>query len=300
MLYHLLRFAVRLLSYIPFGGLYILSDLLFYPVYYVVRYRRRIVRKNLTETFADKELKDIIRIEKNFYHFLIDMILEACKLMTISPKEMTSHLKFNNIEMVNDLLCQNRSVAVLIGHYGNWEWLSSVGLWNKSDCPIAQIYHRLSNERVNELMLQVRERWGCVCVEMHKTARYVASAEARKEAYGLALIADQSPRKRDAKYYVSFLNHNVPVLLGPEKLIHKYGLECLFLNVRRVKRGYYECELSPLHNDVPSLQEDELSNIYFQRLEEEIMEQPELYLWSHNRFRLARKDRGGSTGTQQQ
>lgn len=288
MLYHLIRFVVRIISHIPFRALYVLSDLLFYLVYYVIRYRRGVVRKNLTETFSDRELKDIIKIEKDFYHFLMDMILEACKLMTISQEEIKRRITFPDIEPVKAVLAQKKSVAVFMGHYGNWEWLTSVGLWVGEGTSVAQIYHRLSNEAVDKVMLEMRQRCGCVCVEMHKTARYVASASASDETYALALIADQSPRKKDAKHYTSFLNHDVPVLIGPEKLARKYGLGAYFLGIRRVRRGYYECSFSQLHDDVASLPECELTDIYFRRLEEHIMKQPELYLWSHNRFRLAR------------
>lgn len=288
MLYYLLSIIIRLVSYIPFCGLYVLSDLLFYPVYYIFRYRRKIVRKNLTETFPTKGQDEIKKIEQGFYHFLIDTVLETSKLASLSPEEMKSRVRFTNIELVNDVLSRGKSIAVFIGHYGNWEWLSSVGLWLCKESACIQIYHKLSNESVDKLMINLRERSGSVCVEMHNTARFVANASANRESYVYGLIADQSPRKRDAKHYVDFLNHNVPVLVGPEKLVRKYGLEAAFLGVRRIRRGYYECELSVLSEDIPSTPEYALSDLYMQRLEKEILRQPELYLWSHKRFRLAR------------
>lgn len=287
MIYHLLRFFLKLLSYIPFRVLYILSDGLFYPLYYLIRYRRKIVRRNLTESFPEKNLSEIKHVEKRFYRFFTDMILESCKLASISQDEIRRRMKFKNVEEVNGMLKQGKSVAVYLGHYGNWEWVSSMPLWLEKDIIGAQIYHRLSNKNVDKLMLHIRGRMGAVSIDMHKTARYITALATEHKVCTIGFIADQSPRKRDSHHFLHFLHHNTPVLTGTEKIIKHYGFEAFYLDVKRTKRGYYEAEFVKMHDNPQSLRDFELTDLYFKHLEQAITKRPELYLWTHKRFRIA-------------
>lgn len=289
MTYYLLSFFLRLFSYVPFCLLYIISDGLYFLVYYVFRYRRRIVRKNLTESFPEKSEDDIKKIEKNFYSFFTDNILESLKMFTISRKEMLRRVKFVNVEEVDDLMRNGKSISLFLGHYGNWEWMSSIPLHINKEVVAAQIYHKLSNKNMDRLMLYVRERMGAVCVEMRKTARYVNELATENKVCIIGLIADQAPRKKDARHFLHFLNHNTPVLTGTEKITKHYDFGAFFLDVKRVKRGYYEARFVKMHDNPKSLPDFELTAIYYQMLEKCIRTQPELYLWSHNRFRNAEK-----------
>lgn len=289
MTYHLLSFFIRLLSCLPFGVLYILSDFLYYVVYYVIRYRRKVVRKNLAESFPEKSEQEILCIEKEFYHSFVDIILESCKLASISKDEMKRRMTFKNVDYVNTVLRNGKSIALYLGHYANWEWCSSIPLHLDKNVIGAQIYHKLSNKNMDRLMLDIRERMGAVCVDMHKTARYVTEISAEKKISMIGFIADQSPRKKDSRYFLHFLNHNTPVLTGTEKIVKHYGLEAFFLSVKRVKRGYYEAEFIQLHDNPKSLPDFKLTDIYYQMLEKCIIENPELYLWTHKRFRHAER-----------
>lgn len=287
MMYQLLRLFLKLLACIPFCVLYVLSDGMFYVLYYLIRYRRKIVRKNLTESFPEKSLPEIKRIEKKFYHFFMDMIMESCKLATLSPAAIRRRMKFRNAEAVNALVRQGKSVAIYLGHYGNWEWVSSMPLWLDKRMSGAQIYRKLSNPNIDRLMLHIRERMGAVCVDMHKTARYINEQIGAGKVCVIGFIADQSPRKRESRHFLHFLHHNAPVLTGTEKIVKHYGFEAFFLNVERPRRGYYEAEFVRLHEHPQSVPDFELTSLYFSRLEQSIVRQPELYLWSHKRFRNA-------------
>lgn len=289
MTYHLLSFFLRLFSYVPFCLLYIISDGLYFLVYYIFRYRRRIVRKNLTESFPEKGEDDIKKIEKKFYSFFTDNILESLKMFTISRKEMLRRVKFINVEEVDALMGDGKSISLFLGHYGNWEWMSSIPLHINKEVVAAQIYHKLSNKNMDRLMLYVRERMGAVCVEMRKTARYVNELATENKVCIIGFIADQSPRKKDSHHFLHFLNHNTPVLTGTEKITKHYDFGAFFLDVKRVKRGYYEARFVKMHDNPKSLPDFELTAIYYQMLEKCIRTQPELYLWSHNRFRNAEK-----------
>lgn len=286
-MYYLLYSIIRILSHIPFRVMYFISDCLFYLVYYVFRYRRRIVRKNLTESFTSKSEKEIIKIEKQFYHFFVDMILESVKLASASKDEIKRRMSFKNIKEVNETLKQGKSISLYLGHYANWEWCSSIPLHLESDVTSAQIYHKLSNQNMDRLMLYIRERMGAVCVDMRKTARYATELVANRKVCIIGFIADQSPKKVESHHFLHFLNHNTPVLTGTEKITKHYGFEAFFLNVKRVKRGYYEAEFIKLHDNPQSLPDYELTSLYYRMLEKCINTHPELYLWSHNRFRNA-------------
>ena len=288
-MYHILFFFLKLLSYIPFWALYIVSDCLYYPLYYVVRYRRGVVRRNLVESFPQKSLKEIVKIEKEFYHYFADQVLETCKMTTISKEQVRSRMKFVNVDKVKEVMKQGKRVALYMGHYGNWEWTSSLQLWLDDDMKVVQIYHQLANENFDRLMLHNRGRMGGLNVEMRKTARYITGMASSGVVGIVGLIADHSPRKKDATYFIPFLNHNTPVVTGTERVVKKFGLSAWFLDVRRVKRGYYEAEFVEIEDNSRQLPDFELTDRYFKLLEKMIMRAPEFYLWTHKRFKYATK-----------
>ena len=283
-----LRVAITLLSHIPFCVLYVLSDIIYFPLYYVVRYRRKVVRKNLVESFPEKSLGEVIELEKKFYHSFIDISLESCKMMSISRDEIRRRIIFEDVELANAILRKGQNVGLFMGHFGNWEWVASMALWLWDGAVAAQIYHRLRNSPMDCVMKQMRERFGSVGVEMHDTVRFVRDMQSMGKTNIIGFIADQSPKLRESKHFVDFMNHSTPVLTGSEKVMKRYGYQAVFLAVRRLKRGYYECRITSLHPNAPELPDFELTRLYFERLEEEIKQQPELYLWTHNRFKHAR------------
>lgn len=286
-LYYGLLAVVKALSLLPFSVLYVLSDIAYYPLYYIIRYRRGIVRKNLTESFPEKSIGEIVSIERRFYHFFMDVMLESTKLLSASKEELGRHISFPNIEKVNSYLSQGKSVSAFLGHYGNWEWLSTTSLHTVPDAEVALIYHKLRNKPMDRLIRKLRERTGSVCVNMHQTVRYMAEAKSEGKTCMIGFIADQSPRMREVKHFLPFLNHNVPVLTGTEKTTKHFGYEALFASVKRVKRGYYTCTFHTLAEEPKTVPDFELTRIYYERLEKEITESPELYLWTHNRFKHA-------------
>lgn len=289
MAYYLYSFFLKLLSSIPFRILYVISDCLFYLIYYVARYRRKVVRTNLTESFPGKDLKEIKSIEKKFYHFFTDNLLESCKMTTISQEEIKRRMKFNNMDAFNDDLKAGKSISLYLGHFGNWEWCSSIPLHFIDGITSAQIYHQLRNKNMDRLILRNRERMGATCIEMRKTARYINEQVKEHRVCVTGFIADQSPRMKDVRYFLPFLNHQVPVLVGTEKLTKHYDFAAWFVRVKRVRRGFYEADVIRMHEDPKSLPDYELTEIYFRMLEEAIQAQPELYLWSHRRFKHAKK-----------
>lgn len=278
---------MRLVSYIPLRILYVMSGGLYFLAYYIVRYRRKVVRRNLVESFPEKNAAEIKRIEKDFYKFFVDNFLETCKMRYMSAEEMSRHMVFTNIEEVNEVLRKGRSVGIYLGHLGNWEWISSMPIHLEKSAVAAQIYHRLSNKTVDRWMLENRASHGAVNVEMRSTARYITSLVNNHQECIVGFIADQSPRRAEIRHYVEFLNHNTPVTDGTEKIIRHYNFDAWFLQQRRVRRGYYEATFIRMTDDPAALPHFRLTEIYYQLLEKAIRRQPEMYLWSHRRFKHA-------------
>jgi len=291
MSYNLLQWAWRILSCIPLWMMYVLSDGIFYLLYYFVRYRRKVARKNLTESFPEKSEKEIVAIEKRFYRFFIDLMLEMSKLMSFSKKEMAKRMYFTNIEVLSEVLQQGKSVSLYMSHHGNWEWVSSLGMHlNRENKIVAgQVYKALHNKNVDKLLIYNRERMGSVCVEMNQTLRWIDNQVKNNVASLTCYVADQSPRKSQIQHYVPFLHHCTPAFIGAEKITKRYDFEAWYLDVRRIKRGYFEATFVRLHDDPKSLPDFELTDIYYRHLEQTIRRQPELYLWTHNRFKYAQK-----------
>lgn len=288
MKYRLLNFCLKTFSKLPFRFLYAIADVIGLLLYYVVRYRRKVVRRNLTECFPDKGLCEIRQIEKRFYRFFADNIVETCKLATMSEATMRKRMIFVNIDEVNRRTREGRSVALFLGHYANWEWISSIPLYLDKDVIGAQIYHKLRNDAVNRIMLNMRSRMGAVSVDMHDTARYINRLASDGARSVIGFIADQSPRFKEVKYFIPFFHHETPVLVGTEKIVKHYDFDAWFVKPRRVRRGYYEVTFIRMNDDPEALPDFELTGIYYRMLEQMIEECPSLYLWSHNRFKHAR------------
>jgi KDO2-lipid IV(A) lauroyltransferase len=281
----LLQWMWRLFSLLPLQVMYVLSDILFFPIYYLGRYRRKVARKNLIESFPEKSRREIRTLEKRFYHFFIDLFFETCKLATLSEKEIRHRMKFTNPEAVDAVLQQGKSISAYMGHYANWEWVTSLPLHLKTQAVAGQIYHKLHNLPLDRLLIRNRERMGALCIEMNQTPRKIHQLALAQIPSIIGYIADQSPRKKHIRHYVPFLNHQTPVLTGAEKLTKRYNFEAWYLDVRRIRRGYYEATFIRLHESPQALPDFQLTDLYYQQLEQIILKQPELYLWTHNRFK---------------
>jgi len=271
--------------------MYFFSDILFYPFYYLVRYRRKIVWKNLSESFPDKTKEEITQIQKRFYRFFIDIFfVETCKYATISKKNLKKRMIFENLDEVNRLLNEGKNISLYLGHYGNWEWVSSIPLHiTNKDVSCAQIYHKLSNQLADRLMIENRSRMDAICIEMKNTFRWIKKRYDENTTTITGYIADQSPRKRDVKYFVDFLNHQTPVMIGAEKITRRFNMEAYYLDIVRVKRGYYKATFVRMDDNPSALPEIKLTEIYYNYLEKTICRQPEFYLWTHKRFRYAKR-----------
>ena len=285
--YKSLGLLLKVVGKIPFGVLYGISDALYPLLYHVIKYRRKVVRKNLAESFPEKTQEELSRIEKTFYRNFIDNIMETIKMGGMSDAENSKRMKFTNIEDVNEVLRGGKSIALFLGHYFNWEWISSMPIHLYKGAVAAQIYHKLSDPAVDKLMLEARASHGATNVEMRQTARFVTNLASENKECIVGFIADQAPRRKDIQLYLPFLNHKTPAQAATEKIARHYNMSAWFVDVNKVKRGYYEVRFINMSEDPKSLPEHELTRLYYRMLEHMILRDPSRYLWSHRRFRNA-------------
>ncbi len=281
-----------LLSLLPLGILYLFSNLLYYPLYYCIRYRRHIVRKNLVGSFPEKDLKEIIGIEKKFYQFFCDYVVETIKLFTISKKQLMNRMTFEGIDAITSEMEKNDKdlCFVYLGHYGNWEWIASLAYWTPDDFLCAQIYHPLRNKAFDKLFLNLRNQFGGECIPMKVTLRRILELKKARQKTIIGFISDQLPKWSSIHHFTPFLHRETATFTGTEQMGKKFGAIIYYAEVTRPKRGYYHCTFKKLVENPSALPDFEITDNYASRLEEMIQKTPYLWLWSHDRWKRTKEE----------
>lgn len=279
-----------LISLLPLRMLYVLSDGLFYLIYYVVKYRRPLVRKNLTSSFPDKGEEEIVRIERAFYSWFCDYIVETLKLFTMSKKQMKRRMVFHASEEVDKQIAAGKSCAIYLGHYGNWEWVSSLPLWLSDQATCLQIYHVLENEAIDALFLRVRGRMGSTSIPMADTLKTIIKRQREGQRLVVGFIADQVPLWNSIHYWSDFLHHDTPVFTGTERIAKHQDMAVFYLDVTRPKRGYYEATFKLVTDQPKETPQFSITESYMQLLQATINRTPQYWLWSHNRWKRTHEE----------
>ncbi len=274
---------------LPLSALYILSDALYFFLYYLARYRRKVVRKNLTNTFPSKSKKEIEKIEKDFYRFLCDYFVETIKLLHISDKEIKQRMKFDNPELINELTQSGTSCFLCLGHYGNWEYVPSIGFYLSPNVVQGQIYKQLHNKTFDCFFLKIRSRFSPKCIEKGEVFRTIVKNKNEGRPMVIGFVADQRPPRYLDHYWTTFLNQNTLALTGMERIAAKFGFAVVYLDIQRVKRGYYRGTFSLITADASKEKKFAVTEKYMRELEKTILRDPAYWLWSHNRWKFTKK-----------
>lgn len=290
--YGILFGTVYALSLLPLWMLYALSTLLYGLIYHVVGYRKHLVREHLRDSFPEKDDAERRAVERAFYRWFCDYIVETIKLFSISKKQMRRRMVFKGADIVDQCIRRGQGVALYLGHYCNWEWISSIPLWlNSTNYAGSQVYHVLENPVMDRLLLYARHRMGPDNVAMMDVLRYLTKNQKAGRPVVMGFIADQVPFWNNIGGWLTFLNHpQTPVLTGAERLARRLDMACVYIDIRRPKRGYYEAEFQLMTDrpkEAPTLS---ITEDYFQRLEQSIRRQPHLWLWTHNRWKRTRQE----------
>ena len=271
------------ISWLPFWLLYFISDLFYYILYYGIKYRRKIVRKNLELSKVAKNTKDLIRIEKKFYRHLTDVFFEMFKFYSISPEEMKKRFYIENPEIFYQLEKKNKSVMFMTSHYGGFEWFLSIN-YHVPQLPFA-VYTPLSNKSLDSLIKKFRLRHGSKLISRYKAGSYIKKQIKENKLFLYGMAADQSAQIRSITYWKEFLGVKVPVFTGSERIAKQHGIPVVFGKVVKIKRGHYKVVVD-LISEFPNEYKDyQITDIYIKKLEKQIREIPEYYYWTHNRFK---------------
>ena len=276
---------MRLLARLPLGVLYLLSDLAYPILYYIIRYRRRLVRENLRNSFPEKSEEEILSIEKKFYRNLCDVFIEAFKCLHISDQEMLRRVEILNCELPERIASEGKNVFMLLGHLGCWEWYQEVSVRYKAPKKTCEIYKQIVSPYFASLMHEIRSRWDTTQIEMSQTVRTLLQWHAKGEPFLCGFIQDQRP-DRKAKDSIMFLNQQTWYIPGAEEIARKANAELIYLDVEKPSRGHYRLtfrEMIP--NEEEANSRYPLSQNFWHKMEQTIRRQPELWLWSHNRWR---------------
>lgn len=281
-LYALLVCCARL----PFAVIYGLSDITFVLLYYVVRYRRKVVDDNLKSSFPEKTDKERRQIARKFYRNFTDYIFETIKLLHISDKEMERRFTFGNTAVIDDFVSAGRSVAVYFSHCGNWEWAPSVTLHTSTPgVKYCQVYRPLRNKVFDRLMLHVRCRFGSVSFQKSKVFRDLFRLKAKGTVTVTGFMSDQKPSHGDPTFVTMFLNRPTAFITGTETLATRLGMAAIYWDMERVSRGHYRIACRLLDDGTHQCRQGELTYKYSRMLEQTIRRNPSIWLWSHKRWK---------------
>ncbi|TAF44207.1 MAG: lauroyl acyltransferase [Sphingobacteriales bacterium] len=270
------------ISYLPFRMLYILSDFLFLILYYVLKYRKKVVDDNLAACFPNKTVDERHLIAKQFFAFLADLIIESIKMISISAEEAKKRFAIVNPQLLENYVNQGRNVIVVAGHYGNWEMANVVGF--VSDKKKLVIYKPLSNKLFEDFLNRVRSKFSAIMVPMKMVMRTLVKL--KNEPTISFFLSDQTPVSHEANYFTKFLNQHTAVFLGVEKIAKTTNGVVVFCDVKPIKRGYYQCNFVTLIDEPRLTSEFEITQIHTSYLEKIIKDKPQYWLWSHKRWKF--------------
>jgi Kdo2-lipid IVA lauroyltransferase/acyltransferase len=278
-------FLVALIGLIPFRLLYVFSGFIRFLMHIVIGYRKKVIISNLEGSFPEKSEKEINKIVGSVYKNLADVTVEGIKAFSMSARQIKERHFIKNPEIIESYLLQERSIIALPAHFNNWEWGSlSPGLF--TTYPVIGFYKPLNNQYVDRFLRQSRSKFGTSLVSIYKTAIEFKRNTGIPSIYIMA--ADQSPTNVKKSIWLPFFGRDTAFLHGPEKYSRMYNFPVVYVDVQRVKRGYYTLELTLLADNPASLPEGEITRRYAEKLEVSIRKNPGSWLWSHRRWKLTR------------
>ena len=288
MLSRLLYYIVlKPLSLLPLNFLYILSDFLYVVLYKTFKYRKKVVRTNLLNSFPKKSVKEIENIEEKFYSHFCDLIIESIRLFSISEKELAQRNKIVNAEILDQFFEREKSIIIVAGHYNNWEMAATI-LGTRVKHHLVGIYTPMSNRFYDNKFLKSRQRFG---LEMISKKLVKEGFEENKEMLtGTLFATDQSPTYSKRVHWTRFLNQTTPVLLGAERFSREYDFPVIYAYLKKTRRGYYEMEFALLENNPVETQDGEITERHTRWLEQQISETPQYWLWTHKRWKRKMKE----------
>lgn len=298
LLYTIFRIGLTIIAFLPFWMLYFFSDILYFLAFHVIKYRRKVVRKNLSESFPEKTQSELDKIERQFYRNFTDYIVETIKLLHISDKEMKKRMEFVDVEIADRLLEQGKSIAAYFSHCFNWEWATSISLWSnlkcylpsdeytKGEAAFCQIYRPLKNKAFDRLMLKVRSRFHSISIPKTHTLRHLLTLRRDAIPSITGFMSDQKPSHGDPAYITTFMNHPTAIITGTETLARRLGMAAIYFDIEKIRRGHYQLTIRLISDDVSRSEPMSTTAEYTRMLQSTIERNPSIWLWSHKRWKI--------------
>lgn len=287
--YYSLYSWMYLHSLLPLKILYILSDMMYVLVYKVVGYRLKVVRRNLKNSFPDKSDKELKELERKFYHHFCDYFVETIKLLHLSDKEAEKRITFRHTELIRDQMKNGNSCLLFLGHYCNWEWVPAITRHFKDGEKLGQIYRPLKNKAVDNIFLKLRSRFGSFGIAKNNTLREIVKRKNNGERLLIGFMSDQTPSVANIHYWTNFLNQDTPVFTGVERIATKMNFPVFYLDIEKVKRGYYQCTVKLITDKPREEEEFAITEKYFREMGKTILREPAYWLWTHKRWKYTRE-----------
>ncbi len=251
--------------------------------FYVIGYRKKVVLDNLKLVYPNTKEKELVQIQKHFFRHFVDTLIEGIKAFTISKESIKKRYAYKNIELIDKLYKEGKSVILVSSHYANWEWVIGLSLHTKID--FYGSYTKIQNKKFENLIKDSRSKYGMNCVKSSEIIKGIVT-NVKQQKQGLyLLISDQSPQVKKNQYWSEFLNVNVPIFTGAEMISKKFDFAVVNMNTTKIKRGYYESEFELIADTPNEFAENAITNTYLRLTEAHIYKQPNFYLWSHKRFK---------------
>lgn len=278
---------IYIIASIPFGVLYVLSDVLSFLTLNIFGYRKKIVRSNLRRVFPDKNEHELKWIEKKFYKHFCDITLEAFKSFKLTSEEMQKRMVFKNLDVLNQFEKENRSVIIMCGHYASWEWMLSVGYHTTSEG--YGIYTPLMNKYLDDLVIKIRKKHRANLISRYEAIRNIKNLHQNGILGVYGFVSDQSPRPKPKSYWRTFLGVKVPVFVGAEMMAREFDFGVVYAKINRIKRGYYEANFELICDQPKKTEVNRITDTFTEWLEQDIYCDPTQYLWTHRRFKHTHK-----------
>lgn len=273
---------------LPLRVLYLFSDLLYPLVYHVVGYRKKVVRRNLVNSFPEKTKEEIRSIEKKFYRHFCDFMMESIKQAHISKEEIMMRTELKNPEFLDKWKENGRSIIMMTGHYANWEWFATLN-YRIAPLRLAGIYRQLKNAEMERFFLNIRKSYGAIPIEKEKTLRELIKLRKENVQIMVAFVSDQTPSVQNIHYWSNFLNQETAMFSGAERIAKMVDYDVVYMDVERVSRGKYVAELKLITENPKDTAEFEITEKYTRLMEETIVREPQYWLWTHKRWKHKRQ-----------
>ncbi len=281
--------GMYLVAVLPFSVLYALSDVFCFFMHRVVRYRIKVVRTNLSNSFPEKSKAELRQIENKFYQYICDYLIEELKMLRLSFDELSRRMQYENSQLYLDMIAKHGGIIVMIPHYANFEWLIGMGaVMRPGDLPV-QVYKPLHDPYMDQLFKRIRARFGGVNIPKHSTARQLVKFYNEGKHMAVGLITDQSPNVFEAHHWTTFLNQETVFMDGAERIAKMMKFPVFYAELTKTKRGY--CKVSfDLMSEFPAQSADgEITEQFARRLEATIRREPSYWFWSHKRWKLTKE-----------